>query len=112
MLIITIAIKPFCVIRKRWRRKEKELNASTTNHVPPHGESDDAQPYLQRKVELDDEQRRHEMEAIDLRYELEGEDFVHELSEEERPGVRDKQELRGEEHARELDPTAGLENFF
>ena len=80
--------------------------------MPPHGESDDAQPYLQRKAELDDEQRRHEMEAVDLRYELEGEDCVHEQSEVERPGVRDRQELRGEEYARELDPTAGLENFF
>ena len=54
-------------------------------------------------MELDDEQRRHDMEAVEIRYEMEGEDEIHELPVEERQRRSGRQELRGEEHAREID---------
>ena len=44
------------------------------------------------------------MEAVEIRYEMEGEDRVHEMTGEEgRQGRRNRQELRGEEHAGELE---------
>ena len=69
-------------------------------------------------MELDDEQRRHEMEAVELRYEMEGEDRIYEMPVEERHRrSRRRQELRGEEHARELDTSQDRalrdpDNFF
>ena len=67
-------------------------------------------------MELDDEQRRHEMEAVGIRYEMEGEDDIQEMPVEgnqtqngrqemleRRQGQGVRQELRGAEHARELD---------
>lgn len=50
------------------------------------GEGEIPQLYLQRKAELDAEQRRHEMEAVEVRYELDGENMIHELPVEEREG--------------------------
>lgn len=46
-------------------------------------ENDGIQMYLQRKVELDAEQRRHEIGGAEIRYEMDGEDKVHELPGEE-----------------------------
>lgn len=66
-------------------------------------EGDHKQMYFQQKVELDDEQRRHEIEANEVRYEMEGEDRIHELPGKEVHGRNSKQELRGEEHAKEFE---------
>lgn len=54
-------------------------------------------------MELDDEQRRHEMEAVEIRYEMEGEDEIHEMPVEGGQGQGVRQELRGADHAKELD---------
>ena len=43
------------------------------------------------------------MEATEIRYEMEGEDEIQELSVEERERSLGRQELRGEEHSKELD---------
>ena len=90
----------FCIIRRRRRRKEE---ATTAVQDVGEDEVDETQMYLQRKVELNDNQRRHEMEAVDIRYELEGEDIIHEISGEEEQTPSGRQELRGEEHAQELE---------
>lgn len=62
-----------------------------------------AQLYLQQMVELDDEQWRHGMEAVKVRYEMDWEDAIQEMPVEEREKHFGRQELRGEEHSKELD---------
>lgn len=93
IILVTLGLSLFCIIRKR-RKREKEAVASNQD------DSGDTQLYLEQKAGLDDEQRRHEMEATELRYEMEGEDRIYELPAEDK---RNRQELRGEEHARELE---------
>ena len=88
------------IIRKR-RGKKEEAIASNQNTGQDEG-NNDAQPYFQQKGELDDEQRIHEMDAVEPRYEMEGDDRIHEIPVEERHRRSLRQELRGEEHAREL----------
>lgn len=95
--LITIGLSLLSIIRKR-RKREKEAVARNQDNIKD--DSGDTQLYLQQKVELDDKQRRHEMEAIELRYEMEREDRIYELPAEDR---RNRQELCGEERARELD---------
>lgn len=87
-----------------WRRyrKNKGANAATAEHV----ESEGVQPYLQQKPELEaEEKRKQELDAEERRYELNGESEIHEMSDTSNialPASRVLQELRGEEHAREL----------
>ena len=87
-----------------WRRyrRNKGANAATAEHV----ESEGAQPYLQQKPELEaQEKRKQELDAEERRYELDGESGIHEMSDRSNndlPASRVLQELRGEEHAREL----------
>lgn len=102
ILLVTIGLAYFCIRRKRRRRKDKVVTAHNDVNGTD-GEGENPQLYLQQKVELDDEQRRHEMEATEIRYEMEGEDEIQELSVEERERSLGRQELRGEEHSKELD---------
>ena len=87
-----------------WRRycKNKGANAATAEHVP----SEDVPPYLQQKSELEaEEKRKQELDAEERRYELDGENGIHEMSDRSNNGLPASgvlQELRGEEHAREL----------
>ena len=81
------------------------------------GDADKDGPYLQHKAELEDEERRKvELEASGERHELNPEDTVHEAGpseptvELESEGVKAemarhgcRQELRGEEHCKELE---------
>lgn len=67
-----------------------------------------SQPYLQRKAELEaEEKRKHELEAEERRYELEEDRKIHEKSvERDSQGIASlqvRQELRGEEHSKELE---------
>ena len=78
VLLVSIGLASFYIVRKRRRRKREALTAHQDvndtkgeRHTPPM--------YLQQKVELDDEQRRHEMEATYTRHELEGADKIHEM---------------------------------
>lgn len=68
---------------------------------------EDSQPYLQQKAELEaEEMRKHELEVGEMRHELDGESRIQELSDDSShglPSVYQRQELRGEEHSRELD---------
>lgn len=99
LAIVTLLI---IIWRRRRRRKAfREHTAADDQKVNEH------QPYLQRKAELEDEERRkHEFEARERRFELEGETELSEI-----PAGRDgpwlpppfTQELRGEEHAKEMD---------
>ena len=59
-------------------------------------QEDTSEPFVRQKAELDAEQRRHEMEA-NTRHELE-EGGRHELDAEDR-----RQELKGDDHSRELE---------
>ena len=100
--VILIALSLVYYIRRRRQRKKR---APTPSQDVGKREGEDAQLYFQQKVELDDEQRRHEMEAVEIRYEMEGEDEIREMPVEGRQGQVEgvRQELRGAEHARELD---------
>ena len=90
-----------------WRRKARR-QSSTELKPREEKQPDDLQPYLQRKAELEDqERRRHELESNECRYELEGADKGTELpigkSVNVVRSVPRMQELRGEEHSKELD---------
>lgn len=78
--------------------------------------SEDAQPYLQQKAELEAaEKRRIELEAAEVRYEMDGEDDRHEMpgidvdneidtvARPETSSLKTKHELRGEEFSKELE---------
>ncbi|KAM0803721.1 hypothetical protein BDR22DRAFT_818902 [Usnea florida] len=87
-----------------WRRyrKNKGVNTTTAEHKGPEG----VQPYLQQKPELEAEDKgKQELDAEERRYELAGASLIHEMSDRSNnslPASRVLQELRGEEHAKEL----------
>ena len=87
-----------------WRRyrKDKGAKVATAEHVASEG----VQPYLQQKPELEsEEKRKQELDAEERRYELDGENRTHEMSDRSSSALPVSgvlQELRGEEHAREL----------
>lgn len=69
----------------------------------------DTQFYVDRKAELEDEERRkHELDGAGISYEMEGEDRVFEMrsgrdEEMSLASIRGTQELRGVEHSQELE---------
>ena len=80
--------------------------------------SEETQPYLQQKAELEaEEKRRIELEAVEVRYEMDGGDDRKEMpapgsdvrteidttTRPSMPSLRETQELRGEEFSRELE---------
>ena len=81
-------------MRKR-RRKQEKFAKAHHDVEKTGGEGGNTQLYLQRKVELDDEQRRHEMEAVELRYEVPGADEIHEMPAGKGDIHRDRKELEG-----------------
>ena len=89
---------------RRWRihKKLKEVNAMSPKQGSLH---EDRQPYLQQKAELEaEEKRKHELEARERRYEMDNEGERYELPVGEQGVViRTRQELRGEEHSKELE---------
>lgn len=70
-------------------------------HTRDDQQEEERPPFLQQKPELDGGVTRHEMPAVDRRFELHAEDSMYEIMTAESTGQR--QELRGEEPARELD---------
>ena len=101
VLLVTTALASFHMVRKRRRRKRETITAhQDVSNNDSEGHS--PQMYLQQKVELDDEQRRHEMEATHARYELEGADKIHEMPAGER-GRCGRPELSGEDRSKGLD---------
>ena len=99
--VVGALLLPALLLWRRYRKK-KGANAATAEHV----ESEGVQPYLQQKPELEaEEKRKQELDAEERRYELNGESEIHEMSDTSNNGLpasRVLQELRGEEHAREL----------
>lgn len=80
--------------------------------------SEETQPYLQQKAELEaEEKRRLELEAVEVRYEMDGandskempapgSDVRNEIDTITRPpmpSLRERQELRGEDCSKELE---------
>lgn len=99
ILLVITGLANFYIVRKRRRRRDEAGIA----HQDTEGEGQDPQLHFQQKAELDDEQRRHEMEAVEMRFEMDGKDAIHEMPIEEREGHSGRQELRGEEHSKELE---------
>lgn len=102
--VVAMGLYYFCITRGTQRRKP-HLTTTKVSGKKAHVERDSAQLYFQKKAELDAEQRRHEMEALEVRYEMEGEGKIQENSAEgrRRESHVDRQEMRGEEHSKELD---------
>ena len=94
LLLTRRGLLQYC--ERKIRDRAEKLNATSDQH----------QPYLQQKGELEAEERRkYELEAEERRYELE-ENEINEMPTIEMNNNRSadgKQELRGEEHCKELD---------
>lgn len=100
-----------------WRKFRKRKIAAATDAIDegPSSSSEDTQPYLQQKSELDaEEARKHELHAEEQRHELAGStifemqdgDQSHEILTQDRiatASLRATHELRGEEHSKELE---------
>ena len=100
-----LALLAFLVYKRRKaqkKSKEEAEDASSQNKGSPH---EDTQPYLQQKAELEaEEKQKHELEARERRYEIGSEGERYELPVGERGSMkRTRQELRGEEHSKELE---------
>ena len=101
--VVVTALILLALLLWRRSRKTKRRNAPREDHIPP----EDSQPYLQRKAELEaEEKRKYELAAEERRYELDGETRIHEILDGNSHGFspsHTRQELRGEEHSRELE---------
>lgn len=88
------------ILRHRKRKLENRSNEAGTL-------SDEGQPYLQQKGELEaEEKRKYELQAEERRYELADDNQTHEMAATDSPhemSTQRTQELRGEEHSQELD---------
>ncbi|KAL9594521.1 MAG: hypothetical protein Q9219_006985 [cf. Caloplaca sp. 3 TL-2023] len=107
IVLATIAILMvlfLCLKRYRKHKREHQLESQ----LRP---TEEDQPYLQRKAELDaEDRRRHELHGKCTRYELDGNNDISEMATTANNSVRDADqriELRGEEHCKEL----GAEEF-
>ena len=71
--------------------------------------TDNTQPYVDRKAELEDEERRkHELDGAGIRYEVEGQDTFYEMpsngnAEMRLSSLRQTHEIPGMEHSQELE---------
>lgn len=100
--LLGLVLLGFLVYRRRKKQKtlEEDLASQDLGSL-----QEDPQPYLQQKAELEaEEKRKHELEARERRYEMGNEGERYELPVEEGDSmIRSRQELRGEEHSRELE---------
>ena len=81
----------------RWDRRQRQKSVAQQKALGE--QANPSTTYVQQKAELDAEQTRYEMEINEVRHEI-GVGESHELSGEDR---RARQELRGEDHSRELE---------
>lgn len=90
-----------------WRRFRKNKKPHTRKEE--ESSTQDEQPYLQRKAELEaEEKRKYELDAQQRRYELDGaSNIIHEIPvgtrEQGMLSLGNRHELRGEEHSKELE---------
>ena len=103
VVFLGLVLLGFLVYRRR--RNRKTLNAEDPTSQDLGSPQEDSQPYLQQKGELEAEgTQKHELEAQERRYEVGNEGGRYELPVEESDVIiRSRQELRGEEHSRELE---------
>lgn len=107
--IISFALGMIFYLRRRRKRSQSDKGKNV---------SEETQPYLQQKAELEaEEKRRLELEAVEVRYEMDGGDDRKEVPAPESdgrneidtitrppmPSLRERQELRGEDCSRELE---------
>ena len=103
VLFVTLAAFAICFFKlrrdKKRERRRKALAGDRVSASPAHV------LHIQQKPELDAQQTRHEMATDDRIFELQGEDRCQELLGEETDVTIQGRlhELRGEEHAKELD---------
>ncbi len=98
-----LALLGFLLYRRRKNQKASKEDDPISQNLESSPE--DLQPYLQQKAELEaEEKRKHELEARERRYEIGNEGERYELPVEE-VGlmISSRQELRGEEHSKELE---------
>ena len=88
----------------RYRHRKIRLVSPKKTKAKQEGKSqEDVQPYLQQKAELEvEESRIHELEALERRIEIGNEGERFQLPGNEEDIIRGRQELRGEEHSKEL----------
>ena len=88
--------------RRKVQKTLEEEDATSKKEGSPH---ENQQPYLQQKAELKaEEKQKHELEARERKYEMGVEGERYELPVEGQDMmIQTRQELRGEEHSRELD---------
>ena len=105
------------ILTRRYRKRTDPVNGGNNREEPREDSDPGAQPFLQQKAELDDEEtRRRELEARARRFELNDDNAVHELQGPEGrpeiphestrvvlPSLSSRHELVGEESARELE---------
>ena len=103
VVLLGLVLLGFLVYKRRKNQKTLREEDPTSQDIGSPQE--DSQPYLQQKAELEAEgKRKHELEAQERRYEIGNEGERYELPVEEGDlMVRSRQELRGEEHSRELE---------
>ncbi|KAI4196781.1 MAG: hypothetical protein LQ350_006351 [Teloschistes chrysophthalmus] len=79
------------LLLRRYRKRRSSAS------LEPKTKEEDGQPYLQRKAELEaEEKRKQELEALEIRYEADGDHGIHELPSHETNATRPQlQELQG-----------------
>ena len=118
VVVPVVAIISFIlgVIYLRSRRRRFQNRSHSGNGLADP--SEEAQPYLQQKAELEaEEKRRLELEAVEVRYEMDGgndrnnllapgegvRNEIDTIARPPMPSLRERQELRGEECSKELE---------
>lgn len=84
--------------------KTRSANSKEVMAQRERESQEDGQPYLQQKAELEaEENRKHELDALETPHEIGNEGERYELPANEEDVIRMRQELRGEEHCKELE---------
>ena len=111
IVVIVIAVVCFFHIQKHWKMRQAQTLAAATAVASrdPMDQPEDVQPYMQNKAELDVEQTRYDAQPASEVYELMVRNQCQEMPGEEahQPmlSLGERHELRGEDHAKELDST-------
>lgn len=116
--IISFALGMIFYLRRHRKRKRSQSGRRTN-------ETEENQPYLQQKGELEaEEKRRLELEAVEVRYEMDGGDNSKEMpapgsnsrneidtmTRPPVPSLRERQELKGEDCSNEPDASSRPDN--
>ncbi len=109
LVVIAIVIVCFFQIQKHWKLRQAQSTAAAIINAgrEPVTQSEDVQLYMQNKAELSVEQTGHSMQHDEEIFELMGCNLCQEMpgAEVRQPmlSLGERHELRGEDHARELD---------